>query len=95
MYFTQNKIVKPILIIAPLNCFPYQSIPMSHGNSLPLNFKSNNGGLKLTKLKQLKYQGIVECIAKQQNESLCTCGLQYHVKKKIENLKMQLILLNL
>lgn len=54
---------------------------MSHGNSLPLTFKSNNGGLKLTKLKQLKYQGFVECIAKQQNESLCTCGLQYHVKK--------------
>lgn len=50
--------------------------------------KTDNGGLQLTKLKQIKNQGFVQCVARLQNENLRTCRLQYHVKKfwKLKNL---------
>lgn len=50
--------------------------------------KTDNGGLQLTKLKQIKNQGFVQCVARLQNENLCTCRLQYHVKNNFGNLKI-------
>lgn len=61
---------------------------MSHGNSLPLTVKRDNGGLQLTKLKQIKIQVFVQCVARLQNENLCTCRLKYHVKNNFGNLKI-------
>lgn len=50
--------------------------------------KTDNGGLQLTKLKQTKNQEFVQCVARLQNENLCTCRLQYHVKNNFGNLKI-------